>query len=135
MIGAKNWLFVGDECAGQRAAVVMSLVQSAKVKAAIEVNGMSPAQEVHLADKAFARQPNLLASIPALPRLEPGQRLLPVAANPYFSQQLTGPYRPDQMCGRGLKPSPRLSRTETCSSDAPGNGEPFPYSRVEKGPQ
>jgi len=30
-IGAKNWLFVGSELAGQRAAVVMSLVQSAKL--------------------------------------------------------------------------------------------------------
>jgi transposase len=30
-LGAKNWLFVGSELAGQRAAVVMSLVQSAKL--------------------------------------------------------------------------------------------------------
>jgi hypothetical protein len=30
-LGAKNWLFVGSEMAGQRAAVVMSLVQSAKL--------------------------------------------------------------------------------------------------------
>lgn len=30
-IGAKNWLFVGSALAGQRAAVVMSLVQSAKL--------------------------------------------------------------------------------------------------------
>ena len=28
---AKNWLFVGSELAGQRAAVVMSLVQSARL--------------------------------------------------------------------------------------------------------
>ena len=28
-LGAKNWMFVGSELAGQRAAVVMSLVQSA----------------------------------------------------------------------------------------------------------
>lgn len=35
-IGAKNWLFVGSELAGQRAAVVMSLVQSAKL------NGLDP---------------------------------------------------------------------------------------------
>jgi hypothetical protein len=33
---AKNWLFVGSELAGQRAAVVMSLVQSAKL------NGIDP---------------------------------------------------------------------------------------------
>jgi hypothetical protein len=33
---AKNWLFVGSELAGQRAAVVMSLVQSAKL------NGLEP---------------------------------------------------------------------------------------------
>ena len=30
-LGAKNWLVVGSELAGQRAAVVMSLVQSAKL--------------------------------------------------------------------------------------------------------
>ena len=30
-LGSKNWLFVGSELAGQRAAVVMSLVQSAKL--------------------------------------------------------------------------------------------------------
>jgi hypothetical protein len=35
-VGAKNWLFVGSELAGQRAAVVMSLVQSAKL------NGLEP---------------------------------------------------------------------------------------------
>ncbi len=35
-LGAKNWLFVGSELAGQRAAVVMSLVQSAKL------NGVDP---------------------------------------------------------------------------------------------
>jgi transposase len=35
-IGAKNWLFIGSELAGQRAAVVMSLVQSAKL------NGLDP---------------------------------------------------------------------------------------------
>lgn len=35
-LGAKNWLFVGSELAGQRAAVVMSLVQSAKL------NGREP---------------------------------------------------------------------------------------------
>ena len=33
---AKNWLFIGSELAGQRAAVVMSLVQSAKL------NGLDP---------------------------------------------------------------------------------------------
>jgi transposase len=35
-LGAKNWLFVGSELAGQRAAIVMSLVQSAKL------NGLDP---------------------------------------------------------------------------------------------
>ena len=30
-LGAKNWLFVGSELAGERAVVVMSLVQSAKL--------------------------------------------------------------------------------------------------------
>jgi transposase len=35
-LGAKNWLFIGSELAGQRAATVMSLVQSAKL------NGVEP---------------------------------------------------------------------------------------------
>jgi transposase len=35
-LGAKNWLFIGSELAGQRAAMVMSLVQSAKM------NGVEP---------------------------------------------------------------------------------------------
>jgi transposase len=35
-LGAKNWLFIGSELAGQRAAIVMSLVQSAKL------NGIDP---------------------------------------------------------------------------------------------
>lgn len=35
-LGAKNWLFVGSELARQRAAVVMSLVQSARL------NGLDP---------------------------------------------------------------------------------------------
>ena len=40
-LGAKNWLFVGSELAGQRAAVVMSLVQSAKL------NGLDPWAYLH----------------------------------------------------------------------------------------
>lgn len=35
-LGAKNWLFVGSKLAGQRAALVISLVQSAKL------NGLYP---------------------------------------------------------------------------------------------
>jgi transposase len=35
-LGAKNWLFVGSELAGQRAAIVLSLVQSARL------NGLDP---------------------------------------------------------------------------------------------
>jgi transposase len=35
-LGAKNWLFIGSELAGQRAAIIMSLVQSAKL------NGLEP---------------------------------------------------------------------------------------------
>ena len=35
-LGAKNWLFAGTALAGQRAAVVLSLVQSAKL------NGLDP---------------------------------------------------------------------------------------------
>lgn len=45
------------------------ITQSVMVQAAIEVNGMSQAQKVHLADEIFAQQPNMLASILALPRM------------------------------------------------------------------
>lgn len=47
-LGRKNWLFVGSELAGQRAAVVMSLVQSAKL------NGHEP----------WAYLKNVLARLP-----------------------------------------------------------------------
>jgi hypothetical protein len=45
------------------------ITQAVMVQAAIDVNGMSQAQKVHLADEIFAQQPNLLASILALPRM------------------------------------------------------------------
>jgi hypothetical protein len=45
------------------------ITQSVMVQAAIDVNGMSQAQKVHLADEIFAQQPNMLASILALPRM------------------------------------------------------------------
>jgi len=45
------------------------ITQSVMVQADIEVNGMSQAQKVHLADEIFAQQPNMLASILALPRM------------------------------------------------------------------
>ena len=44
-------------------------MQSVMVQAAIDVNGMSQAQKVGLADEIFAQQPNMLASILALPRM------------------------------------------------------------------
>lgn len=47
----------------------MALITQAVVaRAAIDVNGMSAAQKVQLADEIYVRQPNLLASILVLPR-------------------------------------------------------------------
>lgn len=43
------------------------ITQSVMVQAAIEVNRMGQAQKVALADEIFVQQPNLLASILALP--------------------------------------------------------------------
>ncbi|MEJ8854547.1 hypothetical protein WKW79_08205, partial [Variovorax robiniae] len=42
------------------------------VQAAIDVNGMGQEQKVRLADEIFAQQPNMLASILALPRMGVG---------------------------------------------------------------
>jgi hypothetical protein len=44
------------------------ITQAVMVQAAIDVNGMNQAQKVRLADEIFAQQPNMLASILALPR-------------------------------------------------------------------
>lgn len=44
------------------------ITQAVLARAAIEVNRMSAAQKVHLADEVYASQPNLLASILVLPR-------------------------------------------------------------------
>ena len=43
--------------------------QSVMVQAAIDVNHMNQAQKVALADEIFLQQPNILASILALPRM------------------------------------------------------------------
>jgi len=48
------------------------ITQALMVQAAIDVNGMSQAQKVRLADEIFAQQPNMLASILALPRMGVG---------------------------------------------------------------
>jgi len=48
------------------------ITQAVMVQAAIDVNGMGQAQKVRLADEIFAQQPNLLASILALPRMGVG---------------------------------------------------------------
>jgi len=45
------------------------ITQATMVQAAIDVTGMGQAQKVQLADEIFALQPNLLASILALPRM------------------------------------------------------------------
>ena len=41
-LGAKNWLFIGSELAGRRAAVVMSLVQSALCRARHKAESLLP---------------------------------------------------------------------------------------------
>jgi len=51
-LGAKNWMFVGSELAGQRAAVVMSLVQSAKL------NGLDPWAYLRDVLQRLPTQPN-----------------------------------------------------------------------------
>lgn len=45
------------------------ITQAVVVQAAIDVNGMSHAQKVRLADEVFDQQPNMLASVLALPRM------------------------------------------------------------------
>lgn len=48
------------------------ITQAVMVQAAIDVNGMGQEQKVRLADEIFAQQPNLLASVLALPRMGVG---------------------------------------------------------------
>lgn len=60
------------------------ITQAVMVQADIDVNGMDPAQKVHLADEIFARQPNLLASILALPRMGVGMVELEVPLHVLF---------------------------------------------------
>ena len=54
------------------------------VQANIDVNGMGAAQKVQLADEIFAKQPNLLASILALPRMGVGMVELEVPLHILF---------------------------------------------------
>jgi hypothetical protein len=58
--------------------------QAVMVQADIDVNGMDPAQKVRLADEIFAKQPNLLASILALPRMGVGMVELEVPLHILF---------------------------------------------------
>jgi hypothetical protein len=55
-----------------------AITQSVMVQAAIDVNRMGQAQKVALADEIFLQQPNLLASILALPRMGVGMVQLEV---------------------------------------------------------
>jgi hypothetical protein len=68
-VGRKNWLFVGSRLAGERAAVLMSLIESAKL------NGHDP--WAYLKD-VFERLPTLknrdLAPTTAAAQLAPSQR-------------------------------------------------------------
>lgn len=60
------------------------ITQAVMVQAAIDVNGMGPAQKVRLADEIFAQQPNMLASILALPRMGVGMVELEVPLHILF---------------------------------------------------
>jgi hypothetical protein len=60
------------------------ITQIVMVQAAIDVNGMDPPQKVRLADEIFAQQPNLLASILALPRMGVGMVELEVPLHILF---------------------------------------------------
>lgn len=60
------------------------ITQAVMVQADIAVNGMDQAQKVHLADEIFAHQPNLLASILALPRMGVGMAELEVPLHILF---------------------------------------------------
>jgi hypothetical protein len=54
------------------------ITQSVMVQAAIDVNRMGQAQKVALADEIFLQQPNMLASVLALPRMGVGMVQLEV---------------------------------------------------------
>jgi hypothetical protein len=60
------------------------ITQAVMVQAAIDVNGMGPAQKVHLAEEIFAQQPNMLASILALSRMGVGMVELEVPLHILF---------------------------------------------------
>ena len=60
------------------------ITQAVMVQADIDVNGMDPAQKVRLADEIFAQQPNMLASILALPRMGVGMVELEVPLHILF---------------------------------------------------
>ncbi|MDM0054017.1 hypothetical protein [Variovorax sp. J22R115] len=60
------------------------ITQAVMVKAAIDVNGMTQAQKVRLADEIFAQQPNLLASVLALSRMGVGMVELEVPLHILF---------------------------------------------------
>jgi hypothetical protein len=60
------------------------ITQAVMIQADIDVRAMDSAQKVHLADQIFAQQPNLLASILALPRMGVGLVELEVALHILF---------------------------------------------------
>ncbi|MBK6851942.1 MAG: hypothetical protein IPG93_10050 [Burkholderiales bacterium] len=60
------------------------ITQAVMVQADIDVNAMGPQQKVRLADEIFAKQPNLLASILALPRMGVGMVELEVPLHILF---------------------------------------------------
>ncbi|GAC1525352.1 MAG: hypothetical protein NVS2B4_01230 [Ramlibacter sp.] len=60
------------------------ITQAVMVQAAIDVNGMGLAQKVRLADKIFAEQPNLLASVLVLSRMGVGMVQLEVPLHILF---------------------------------------------------
>lgn len=60
------------------------ITQAVMIQADIDVSAMGPEQKVRLADEIFAQQPNLLASILALPRMGVGMVELEVPLHILF---------------------------------------------------
>ena len=87
------------------------ITQAVMVQAAIDVKGMNQAQKVRLADEIFAQQPNMLASILALPRMGVGMVELEV---PLHILLVTfQAMRRSAMPGRSSR---RTCRTGACSA-------------------
>lgn len=85
MTAAQRLLFAESMIEDEASLTTMGVItQAVMVQAAIDVNGMSQPQKVALADEIFAQQPNMLASILALPRMGAGMEELEVLLHILF---------------------------------------------------